>query len=221
MKLSNIIKTYLASGCLLTTTGFLFYYGLSRDIAWPPVVGFGLPALLAGLRYSKRLWQLAGPAQSGRNYILQQGNGRAVPITAHGKTQWLNLQSVVPFLHFNPSLQSSAIGWQREPTTWQWCVVPTCYGRKPLIITEPYVAKMAQWIYDRQQDDATKADAASRPAWCRDVDASQGSYWAALGLLMAGGAVREWGRSKIITCTPNRAINRIKLTCPTDTIINV
>lgn len=106
MKLSNIIKTYLASGCLLTTTGFLVYYGLSRDITWPPVVGFGLPALVGGLRFCNRLWQLAAPAQSGRNIYLQQGGGRAVQFTANGRTSNLFLHSVPSIFGFKPNTQS-------------------------------------------------------------------------------------------------------------------
>lgn len=217
------IKSYLSGSLLLSLAGIIFYYALTMrgPVLTIVAVCFGGPAIIGGLAKSYQFLRGSLNLQPRGNYHWQQQPGRNVQFTAHGKTRWLSLQSIAPLFGFKPQSQSMTMAWQRELETWQWCAVPTCYSQKPEVITEAYIAKMAQWIFNRQQEDATKSDAASRPAWCREVDARQGAYWAALGLLMAGGAVREWGRSKIITCTPNRAVNRVKLACPTDIIIYV
>lgn len=192
-------------------------------MSFPAILAFVFAVLLgiAGMIYSYRFLQSVLRLQPRRCQPQRIGNGRQVTVNSARGSKMLVLESIAPLFGFKPQSQSMTMAWQRELETWQWCAVPTCYSQKPEVITEAYIAKMAQWIFNRQQEEATKSDAASRPAWCREVDARQGAYWAALGLLMAGGAVREWGRSKIITCTPNRAVNRVKLACPTDIIIYV
>jgi hypothetical protein len=81
LKLSETLKTYVGSGVLLTATGYVVVAGLN-GVAWPWLVGFGVPSLAGGWGLAIRLYQLTAP-DDGRTVR----GGRAIPLHANGRDE--------------------------------------------------------------------------------------------------------------------------------------